>query len=98
MGLDPFLFWIQAKSGPYKYKGKFQNIKHTHSVIQRERERERERERLKNLRAGLPEPERRSNESTDNGRSPMTDLPLASTVYRSLTEHRSDERPISDLR
>ena len=64
------------------------------------RERERERERLKNLRAGLPEPEQRSNESTDNGRRQISDdrSTAASTVYRSLTEHRSDERPISDPR
>ena len=64
-----------------------------HSAIQWERERERERERdWKTLRswgrAGLPEPERGSSESTDNGRSPMSDRSTAGDVYRSLTEHR----------
>ena len=84
-----------------RIKRQFQNIKHTHLVIhiQWERERERERERLKNLRPSTGAMRGRSPERWEaEHRSDEIEKPTAaSTVYRGQTEHRSDERPISDL-
>ena len=32
MGLDPFLFWIQVKSGPYSYTLRSENAKQIHKI------------------------------------------------------------------